>query len=413
MSNYHTLKHVLFVAILTLFAALLLLGIRIHLSCAQKPWTNSQAADGVLGQVDFTSTISGTSASAFDNPFGVAVDPTTGKLFVSDLNNNRGLRFSSINAALNDSAAEAVLGQVDFTSNMSGTTAATLYGPSHISVDEDGRLWVADFHNHRVLRFDNAASKGNGTAADGVLGQPDFTSNTPATTRSGMSRPVGVHVDAPGTLWTADTLNNRVLRFDNAASKANGAAADGVLGQPDFTSNTPATTQSGMSIPNDLTVDGLGNLFVTDCFNNRVLRFDNAASKANGAAADGVLGQPDFISNTDATTQSGMAFPRSIAVDDYGRLYVTESHNHRLLSFNDAAAKGNGAPADNVLGQADFATGAANGGGISARTLNSPRGVFFDNATLRLWVTDRQNQRVLRFESSYKTYLPLILRDSE
>jgi sugar lactone lactonase YvrE len=351
MSHNHALKRILFVAILALLAVPLLLGTHIHLSYAQKPWTNGQAADGVLGQGDFTSTTSGTSASAFDSPFGVAIDPTTGKLFISDMNNNRVLRFSSINAALNGSTAEAVLGQVDFTSNMSGTTATTLYNPAYVFVDGGGRLWVAD------------------------------------------------------------VLNYRVLRFDNAASKANGAAADGVLGQPNFTSNTPATTQSGMTIPNDVAVDGSGNLFVTDSANNRVLRFDNATSKANGAAADGVLGQPNFTSNTPATTQSGMRLPRSIAADNSGRLYVTESGNHRLLIFNNAATKGNGAPADNVLGQAGFTTGTANAGGISASTLNSPRGVFFDNAALRLWVADRQNQRVLRFESPYKIYLPLILRN--
>jgi hypothetical protein len=90
---------------------------------------------------------------------------------------------------------------------------------------------------------------------------------------------------------------------------------------------------------------------------------------------------------------------------------VTDGENHRLLIFDNAAAKGNGATADNVLGQADFTTGTANSGGISASTLNNPRGVVFDEAPWRLWVADRQNQRVLRFELSYKLYLPLVLRN--
>jgi hypothetical protein len=65
-----------------------------------------------------------------------------------------------------------------------------------------------------VLRFDGAAGKANGAVADGVLGQSDFTSSAQATTASGMSGLFGVAVDGAGRLWVADIFNNRVLRFD-------------------------------------------------------------------------------------------------------------------------------------------------------------------------------------------------------
>ncbi len=79
--------------------------------------------------------------------------------------------------------------------------------------------------------------------ADGVLGQANFSTaanpNPPDATS--MNQPFGVAVDANGTLWVSDSWNYRVLRFDNAAAKANGAAADGVLGVPLFTVNTGAS----------------------------------------------------------------------------------------------------------------------------------------------------------------------------
>jgi sugar lactone lactonase YvrE len=100
---------------------------------------------------------------------------------------------------------------------------------------------VADTGNNRVLRFASSSALSNGAAAEGVLGQADFTSGSQ--NRGGgiagntLNAPYGIAVDEAGRLWVADLFNNRVLRFDSAASKANGADADGVLGQADFTHN--------------------------------------------------------------------------------------------------------------------------------------------------------------------------------
>ena len=138
-------------------------------------------------------------------------------------------------AWMDDRLACLVLGQIDFTSSDDfPTTQSRMCGPNGVAVDNDGRVWVADVCNNRVLRFASLAALSNGSAAEGVLGQPDFTSSNAATTQSGMSHPYGVAVDNAGRLWVADLSNNRVLRFDNAAGKANGANADGVLGQLDF-----------------------------------------------------------------------------------------------------------------------------------------------------------------------------------
>jgi hypothetical protein len=136
-------------------------------------------------------------------------------------------------------------------------------------VDAAGRLWVADTLNNRVLRFDDAAAKPNGAPADGVLGQPDFVSRD-AATGSGLNAPFGVEADSAGRVWVADHSNNRVLRFD-------GAVADIVLGQPDFSSGNATTSATGMLFPRATAVDSAG-LWVAD--GPRVLRFERAAAHA-------------------------------------------------------------------------------------------------------------------------------------
>jgi DNA-binding beta-propeller fold protein YncE len=366
-----------------------LLGQRV----AMAQFTNGQNANVVLGQPDFTSNTAATSQSGMKIPLGVAVDPTTGKVFVVDNGNNRVLRFSSAAAAISGSAAEAVLGQPNFTSSGVATTQSGLNIPTRAVVDALGHLYVAEQNNNRVLRFTNAASAANGANADGVFGQPDFTSKASATTQNGMQNPYGVAVDASGNLYVADRNNNRVLRFANAATATNGANANGVLGQPNFTSSGVATTQNGMSSPLGVAVDGTGNLYVAEYPNNRVLRFANAASAANGANANGVLGQTGFTTNPAATSQSGMYYPFDVAVDGTGNLYVAEYSNNRVLRFANAASAANGANANGVLGQTGYTT---NTPATTQNGMTNPYALSVD-ASGNLYVADRNNNRVLRF----------------
>ena len=211
-----------------------------------------------------------------------------------------------------------------------------------------------------------------------------------------MTRPAGVFADTAGRLWVSDA-SHRVLRFDNAATKAIGADADGVLGQTNFTNNTAATTQSGMNDPWGVFGDTDGRLWVADYRNHRVLRFDNAALKADGGNADGVLGQTNFTANTAATTQSGMQGPSGVFGDADGRLYVSDEANHRVIIFNNAAGKSDGENADNVLGQPDFISNTTNNGGVSATSLNNPELLVIDAATASLFVPDSSNNRVKRY----------------
>ncbi len=372
--------------------------------------TNMQSATLVLGQPDFASAAGQTSQAGILNPQDVAVDPTSGKVFVADSMNNRVLRFDNVSALTNGANAEAVLGQPNFTSSAAQTTQDGMYSPTGIAVDSAGRLWVSDTLNERILRFDNASSKANGADADGVLGQLDFTSRVVGigASQSSLHGAIGLAVDSAGRLWVADYVNGRVLRFDNAASKPNGANADGVLGAPDFTTAGCITSQSRMCGPVDVAVDGSGHLWVADYA--RILRFDAAAAKPNGADADGVLGQPDFNSVLIGTAQDRISAHATLTTDPSGSLYVADAENNRVLIFDAAASLPNGAGASYVLGQPDFTTGTLNTGGISAASLDNPFGVFYDPAARVLWLADAGNNRVLMYGRPYATthILPFI-----
>jgi sugar lactone lactonase YvrE/lysophospholipase L1-like esterase len=360
---------------------------------------DNPSASGLLGQTDFTTRATGLSASEFNGPNGVAVDPTTGKLFVADRGNHRVLRFASEQAMQTGGAAEAVFGQDDFVSRVTGVAANRMNNPIGIHVGADGRLWVADFTNNRVLRFDDASNKASGASADGVLGQPDFTTSAGVISAEGMRGPVSIFAEANGRLWVNEFNSHRITRFENAASKANGAPADGVLGQADFTTGTSGLSATNMTAPNGHFVDNEGRLWVSDSGNRRITRFDDAASKANGSPADGVLGQPDMTTNTANLTRSGITTLRFVWGDSQGRIYVVQENSHRITIYENAASKPDGADADYIWGQPDYTTGTALNP-PTASSFNTPRAIYLDEARDHMWVADWANHRVLRFDLS-------------
>lgn len=362
--------------------------------------TFAQTATLVIGQSDFVTGTDSSGNSKFKKTQSVAVDPTTNKIFVVDRANSRVLRFATFADLANGATAEAVFGQADFTSITGSTSASGMNQPFGATVDNQGRLWVADTMNNRVLRFDNASSASSGATANAVLGQANFTTGTAAANANGMNQPTDMAVTNNGTLWVVDSANNRVLKFNSAASKSNGGNADVVLGQANFTNTSGAVSQSRMNRPYGITVDALDRLWVADFNNHRVLRFDYANSKTNGANADAVLGQANFTANTSGLSQSRMNSPYDIEIDSYGTAWISEYNNHRVLRFDYAHLKDNGANADGVLGQTSFT---ANVPSTSATGLRTPAGLALD-ASGALWVADSDNHRVLLFSNHTITF---------
>lgn len=367
-----------------------------------------QSANLVLGPPDFTSIEPFTaSQSAMNSPKGVAVDPVSGKVFVSVSEHHRVLRFANLWSLANGADAEAVIGQATYTSTVQDTTATNFRFPGGIDVDHRGRLWVADFENNRVLMFNDAANLPEfGASANLVLGQQDALTGDPGTSRTQMSGPSGVHVDADENLWVAEYWNNRVLKFANVSSLKTGAPAQRVLGQPDFESDVPGTSISEMREAAAVIVDAAGRLWVADQGNHRVLRFDRASRLVNGASADGVLGQADFDTDTLGSTPQKLNLPSALAIDRAGSLFIADPGNHRVLFHKKPSSKPNGASADGVVGQTDLTTATED---TTSKKLSGPSGgVDFDQEG-NLWVADSGNNRVVRFSGDWSISSPSIV----
>jgi len=150
----------------------------------------------------------------------------------------------------------------------------------NMAVDASGNLYVPDFFNNRVLRYDDPFA--TNTDPDRVWGQDGFSGNeynkgqsspsagslnftcdvsgvNPAgTTYVGGRSGAGVDIDRYGNLWVADTGNHRALRFPkNPVSGEISSSANLVLGQQTFTSKVPGngTSLAQLYYPTDVEVD--------------------------------------------------------------------------------------------------------------------------------------------------------------
>lgn len=253
---------------------------------------------------------------------------------------------------------------------------------------------MADGSNNRVLMFEAAIYRSTQPYPDRVLGQPDFTTVSSLTCATKMSSPQAVWVDSNDRLWVAEYNNNRVLRFDAVSTKANGAAADGVLGQVNFTNNGSSGGSSGFQQPTGVAVSANGTIFVSCNSGHRILRFNNAASLGNGAGATAVLGQEGFTSATAGWTATQLSGPWGVWLTPDDSLWVCDNNNTRFLRYDKSSTLSNGAAATGVVGQPNFTTGLP---GLTNRSISNPYLLPYLDATGSLWVPDRGNQRVLRF----------------
>lgn len=230
--------------------------------------------------------------------------------------------------------------------------------------------------------------------------------------------PEGLALDTstnPPALYVSDTLNNRVLGFQNASSFANGQPANIVLGQPDLATTlavgTGHTSNAGLISPTGITVDAQGNVYVVDAGNNRILRFPKPFAQTGSQAADLVIGQSSFTTNaanqggisaaTLSFTSSAGPYQAFLAFDSSGNLWVADAGNNRVLRFNAAALATQppvqGPAADLVLGQSDFVTGTYNQPSgfnplASLTSFTTPSGIAFDTAG-RLFVAESASTR--------------------
>jgi len=207
-------------------------------------------------------------------------------------------------------------------------TAACLDRPYAMTRDAHGNIYIADTYNYRIRRVDavtNVITTVAGSPGGAFTGPcpPDIGDGGPALDAC-VDLPIGLALDLAGNLFIS--TNNRVRRVDATTGIITTVVGGGSSPQSFCGDGGPAT-EACLFGPRGLTVDGAGNLFIADASNDRIRRVDARTGRISTVAGNGTS---LFCGDGGAATEACLFIPNDVAVDGAGNLFIADLGNARV-----------------------------------------------------------------------------------
>jgi sugar lactone lactonase YvrE len=251
--------------------------------------------------------------ASLKGPTSVAVD-SPGNLYIADAYNYR-IRIVGTNGIINTIAGN---GNGAYSGDGGAATNASLWYPCGIILDKVGAVYIAEQSNRRIRRI---GTNGIITTAAGN-GSTGFSGDGVAATNTSLYYPRGVAFDAASTLYIADTDNNRI-RAVGTNGIITTVAGNGTRG---YSGDGGAATEAGLYYPSSVALDAWGTLYIADTSNNRIRKVGTngiiVTVAGNGSAS--------YSGDGGAATNASLKGPLGVTFDARGYLYIADTGNNRI-----------------------------------------------------------------------------------
>ncbi len=321
-------------------------------------------------------------SSSIGIPVGIAED-SSGNIYVADAHCNCVFQISTAGTLV----LYAGNGTPGYTGDGGTPATASLNSPAGIFVDSMGDLFIADSGNNVIREVPMGAAMIETVVGNGTAGYVDGV----APLMAELNNPTGVYVDGSGDIFIADSGNNVIrevaagmtLQITTVAgNQALGAGynGDGIL-----------ATNAKLNHPRDVYLDGAGTVFVADTANNRIRTF-TVGGNIQTIAGNGTAGSQG---DKGPATSAELNGPTSIFVSGSfsaspptGQLYIADTNTDAIREVI-ASVPANLEQIQTVagIGLPGF-TG--DGGKATSAELFAPRGVFVD-ASQNIFISDTGN----------------------
>jgi sugar lactone lactonase YvrE len=269
-------------------------------------------------------------------------------------------------------------GYADYNGDGINATTATLNYPVDLAVDQAGDIYIADDLNNRIRKITVSTGKITTVAGTGIAG---YNGDDIDATKANLNRPEGVGVDGVGNVYIADSFNNRLRKVTVSTGKITTIAGTGFKGS---SVDGVDAISANLDIPESVCVDLSGNIYIADSANHRIQKVSASTLKITTVAGTGFYG---FSGDGKAATSAELHSPLAVAVDRDGNLYIADTFNHRLRKVT--ATSG----IITTVAGADIPGFTADGIDAIGSQLYYPKGVAVDQSG-DIFIADSTNYRI-------------------
>ena len=326
--------------------------------------TTLAGSAGVVGKADGTG-----AAASFSIPNGVSVNPGTGDIYVADYGNMLIRKITAGGGVTTLAGVGGIHGAQDGSGYI--VSPALFSSPSSTATDTTGNVYVADTGNNIIRKI---TATGTVTILAGNAGTTGRTDGTGSA--ASFKSPAGVATDSTGNVYVADTANHLIRLVTPVGVVTTFAGTGGAAGSTDGNG-----TAASFDNPSGIAVDKIsGNIYVADFNNHTIRKITPSGVVTTLAGTAGSAGSADG-----AGSSARFNYPRSVAVDSSGNVYVADYGNQSIRKVSSAGL------VTTLAGVAGTA-GSADGSGNVAR-FSGPGGVAVDS-TGNVFVADTNNSTI-------------------
>ena len=194
-------------------------------------------------------------------------------------------------------------------------------GPYGITFDAAGNYYITA--DNRVYKVNTSGTltvvAGTGVASYAGDGVPGGAAN------GELNLPVGIAVDTSGNVYVAE-YNNCVIREINTSTNTLTTIA-GVVGQCNYDGDGAPATSYHLDHPYGLVLDGAGDLYFCDSYNQRVRKLVLSTDTISTYAGTGTAG---YNGDNILATAADLYYPSGLAIDSAGDLFIADQDNYRI-----------------------------------------------------------------------------------